>query len=173
LAKRSGDYRGKSIAGLSNVEIATLIVRDKYAEFRPTLERLFNKIVKSTVIHLRLGDVVAGNEWHEREKRPLAVESLKSALENNPDLRYVIGQCFFAQPSSTNYEECEQKSREYLQKVLDELGAVHLDVGCADADLLCAVAAKTFVQGRGYFSRLIVEIRRQFDRPCIETAITG
>ncbi len=45
--------------------------------------------------------------------------------------------------------------------VLDELQAEHLKSESADIDLCCAVKAKLFLQGRGVFSRLIVEIRKK------------
>jgi hypothetical protein len=58
------------------------------------------------VIHLRLGDVVKGTEWHEREKRPFDVEYIKSLVKNDNNKKYVIGKCFFAKPNSNNYDEC-------------------------------------------------------------------
>ena len=45
---------------------------DKYKELFP------QDIKESTVIHLRLGDVVSGNAEHERTKRPIDVEYYKS-----------------------------------------------------------------------------------------------
>lgn len=172
LAKRHGHYRRTPIAEKNNVQIAALIVSDKLAaccgDNRPQLPE---DIADSVVIHLRLGDVIAGSAWHELMKRPLAVDYIKTVLENNRDHKYVIGQCFFAKLSSTNYEECVQQSGQYLQTVLDELGAEHFKSGSADADLLCAVSAKTFVQGRGYFSKLIVELRKELGLASIETAV--
>ena len=63
-------------------------------------------VVNSTVIHLRLGDVIAGNQWHELEKRPYDIDYIKKLVKNDSNKKYVIGKCFFAKPSSTNYEEC-------------------------------------------------------------------
>lgn len=122
----------------------------------------------SIVVHLRLGDVVAGNEWHEKIKRPLKIEHIKSSLQNNADNKYVIGRPFFAVASSKNYEECIELSNKYLKDVLQELGATHYDSGNADIDFCCAVKSKLFVQGQGYFSKLIVEVRKRLNLPSIE-----
>jgi hypothetical protein len=121
----------------------------------------------STVIHVRLGDVVGGNEWHEKIKRPMAIEHIKSILNDNDDRKYVIGRPFFAKTSSTNYDECIKLSSEYLQSVLDEFQATHFDSGIADIDLCCAIKSKLFVQGQGYFSKLIVEVRNKLNLKCI------
>lgn len=120
-------------------------------------------ISDSTVIHVRLGDVVGGNEWHEKIKRPIPVEHIKSILSDNNDKKYVIGRPFFAKTSSTNYDECIKLSNEYLQSILDEFRATHFDSGNADIDLCCAVKSKLFVQGQGYFSKLIVEVRNKLN----------
>ena len=103
-------------------------------------------IGESTVIHIRLGDVMAGNKDHEIEKRPYTIDYLKSLMPNTK--KYVIGKCF-------------RLSNEYLQNVLSELNAEHFDSGDADIDLCCAVKAKVFVKGKGYYSRLIAEIRKK------------
>lgn len=116
-------------------------------------------IEESTVIHVRLGDVMAGNKDHEIEKRPYTIDYLKSLMPTTK--KYVIGKCFFAAPSSTNYDECIRLSNEYLQNILCELNAEHFDSGDADIDLCCAVKAKVFVKGKGYYSRLIAEIRKK------------
>jgi hypothetical protein len=137
---------------------------NKYKDIIPS------DIKESTVIHLRLGDVVSGNEWHEREKRPLNIEYYESL--NIKNKIYVLGKCFFAAPSSNNYDECITNSNNYLQLVLEKLNASHLDNGDADIDLCCAVLADTFVQGRGFFSKLIVEIRKEIGKDSIETDIT-
>lgn len=130
-------------------------------------------ISESTLIHLRLGDVVAGNEWHEKIKRPVEVETLTKILEPYPEKRYVIGKCFFALTSSTNYNECVEASETYLQKVVEALGATQVDSEDADVDFCCAIKSKLFVQGKGHFSRLIVEIRKRLNLPSIETSITN
>jgi len=153
---------------LNNIDLITQIVMDnieKYNELLPT------NISESIVIHLRLGDVIAGNEYHERVKRPLDVSYLKSLIVDNISQKYVIGKCFFAKTSSTNYEECINASNEYLNNVLNELKAEYFNSGNADIDLFCGVKAKIFIQGKGYFSKLIVEIRKKLNLSCIETIV--
>jgi hypothetical protein len=146
----------------SNIEIITKIVVEEIIKNK---ERLPKDIRESTVIHLRLGDVVAGTEWHEKEKRPLEIEYLKGL--NIKTKKYVIGKCFFAKLSSRNYEECIESSKVYLESVLKELECEHYDSGDADLDLCCAVMSKVFVQGKGYYSKLIVEIRNKLNLPNI------
>lgn len=133
------------------------------------VEFLPKDISDSTLIHLRLGDVVAGNEWHEKLKRPFEVDYLKNLVSNDTNKKYIIGKCFFALPSSTNYEECVRASNEYLQNVIQELNGEHFDSGNADIDLCCAVKSKVFVQGKGHFSKLIVDIRNQLNLTSITT----
>lgn len=126
----------------------------------------------STVIHLRLGDVIAGTAVHEQGKRPLSIDYLKEELKDNADKRYVMGKCFFARSSSTNYFECVKKSNEYLQSVITDLNAEYFDSGNADIDLLVGIKSKLFVQGKGYFSKLIVCLRDRMGLPnigCITT----
>lgn len=151
-----------------NINIITKIVLEKIEE---NLDFMPKNIEDSTVIHLRLGDVVAGNAWHEKMKRPLSIEHIKSLLVNNTNKIYVIGKCFFAEPSSTNYEECINESDKYLQNMIYELQAEHFDSGDADIDLCCAVMSKVFIQGKGFFSKLIVEIRKNLNRSSIETSV--
>ncbi len=124
------------------------------------------------MIHLRLGDVVAGNEWHEKLKRPLNIDNIKQILENDKNKKYVIGQCFFAKLSSTNYEECIHESNKYLNNVINEIDAEYFNSGNPDIDLCCAVKSKLFIQGKGYFSKLIVEIRKKLNLESIETTTT-
>jgi hypothetical protein len=152
----------------NNIDIITNIVMQHIEE---NLDFLPKNITDSTLIHLRLGDVVAGNEWHEKLKRPLEVNYIKSLLANDTNQKYVIGKCFFAKPSSTNYEECITLSNEYLHNVINELQAEHFNSGNADIDLCCAVKSKLFIQGRGFFSKLIVEIRKKLKLNSIETSI--
>lgn len=148
-----------------NIETIAEVVL-KYIE--EISDKLPNDISESTLIHLRLGDVVAGNTWHEKIKRPLSVEHIKSLVSEN-DKKYVIGNCFFAKTSSSNYEECIVLSNEYLKNVISKLGATHFNSGNADIDLCCGVKSKLFIQGRGFFSKLIVEIRKRLNLPSIET----
>ena len=151
----------------NNIDLITKIVMEHIAQ---NLEFLPKNITDSTLIHLRLGDVVAGNEWHEKLKRPFEVDYIKSLVSNDTNPKYVIGKCFFAAPSSTNYEECINKSNEYLHNVINELQAHYFDSGNADIDLCCAVKSKLFIQGRGFFSKLIVDIRKKLNLNTIETS---
>jgi len=151
----------------NNIDLITKIIMEQIEE---NLHFLPKNITDSTLIHLRLGDVVAGNEWHEKIKRPLEVDYIKSLVSNDNNPKYVIGKCFFARPSSTNYEECINKSNEYLHNVVNELQAEYFNSGNADIDLCCGVKSKLFVQGRGYFSKLIVEIRKKLNLSSIETS---
>lgn len=151
---------------LENIDIITKIVLEHTEQ---NLDYLPKDITDSVVIHLRLGDVVGGNEWHEKLKRPLEIDYLKSLVINNTNKKYVIGKCFFAKPSSTNYEECINLSNIYLQNVINELHAEHFNSNNADIDLCCAIKSKLFIQGRGFFSKLIVDIRKKLNLENIET----
>lgn len=159
LAKRTNN---------NNIDLITTIAINhmhKYANVIPS------DISKSTLVHLRLGDVIAGNELHEKVKRPLEVDIIKTIVNQtqSANKRYVIGKCFFAKTSSKNYDECIRLSDAYLQNVVTELQAEHFDSGNADIDLCCALKAKLFIQGRGFFSKLIVEIRKRLKLEVIET----
>ena len=153
-------------AHCNNIDLITKIVMEDILQ---NLEFLPKNITDSTLIHLRLGDVVSGNEWHEKIKRPLEVEYIKSLVSNDSNPKYVIGKCFFAESSSTNYEECINKSNEYLHNVINELQAEYFNSGNADIDLCCGVKSKLFIQGRGFFSKLIIEIRKRLNLNSIET----
>jgi hypothetical protein len=135
---------------------------DKYKDLFP------QDIKESTVIHLRLGDVVSGNQGHERTKRPIDIEYYKSLNVDNKKI-YIIGKCFFASTSSNNYDECISDSDRYLHSMLENLNAHYFDGGNADVDLCCAVLADNFIQGRGFFSKLIVEVRKEMGKSSIET----
>ena len=152
----------------NNVDTVTKIVL-KYIELYSDL--LPKNITVSTVIHLRLGDVVAGNKWYEKRKKPLKIEHLKSLAANDTNPKYIIGKCHFGKTGSTNYEECRDLSNEYLQNAINELHAEHFNSENADIDLCCAVMSKLFIQGKGYFSKLIVEIRKKLNKPNIETNV--
>jgi len=153
---------------LNNIDLITKIVMENIEK---NMEFLPKNITESTLIHLRLGDVVAGNEWHEKIKRPLDVNYIKSLVADDRNPKYVIGKCFFAKPSSKNYEECIRLSNEYLHNVVNELQAEHFDSGNPDIDLCCAVKSKIFIQGRGFFSKLIIEIRKKLNLKSIETTV--
>jgi hypothetical protein len=135
---------------------------DKYKDLFP------QDIKESTVIHLRLGDVVSGNQGHERTKRPIDIEYYKSLNVDNKKI-YIIGKCFFASTSSNNYDECIADSDIYLHSMLENLNAHYFNGGNADVDLCCAVLADNFIQGRGFFSKLIVEVRKEMGKSSIET----
>ena len=151
----------------NNIDLITKIVMEHIEQ---NIHLLPKNITDSTLIHLRLGDVVAGNEWHEKIKRPFEVDYIKSLVSNDTNPKYVIGKCFFARPSSINYEECINKSNEYLHNVINELQAEYFNSGNADIDLCCGVKSKLFIQGRGFFSKLIVEIRKKLNLSSIETS---
>jgi hypothetical protein len=150
----------------NNIDVITEIVLkciEKNLDFLP------KNIADSTVIHLRLGDVVGGNKLHEKMKRPLKIDYIKSLVANDTNQKYVIGKCFFAKPSSTNYEKCIDLSNTYLHDVINELQAEYFNSGDADIDLCCAVKSKLFIQGMGFFSKLIVQIRKKLNLKSIET----
>lgn len=150
----------------NNIDIITKLVLE---HIEHNSECFPANIADSTLIHLRLGDVVAGNEWHEKLNRPLEVNYIKSLVANDPNPKYVIGKCFFSKTSSTNYEECVNLSNEYLRAVINEMQAEYFNSGNADIDLCCAVKSKVFIQGMGFFSKLIVEIRKNLNLCSIET----
>lgn len=156
-----------NVNNLSKIDMITKIVTENMDQH---LSALPSNIEESTVVHLRLGDVVAGHTGHEMSKRPLKPSYLKSLLADDTNPKYVIGKCFFARTSSTNYDECVQLSNQYLQSTLDELQAGHFNSDNADVDICCAVKSKKFVQGRGYFSKMIVEIRKRLNLECVETS---
>jgi hypothetical protein len=118
-------------------------------------------IKNATIIHLRLGDVIAGTQSHEMEKRPLSLDYYKQVINADDNPIYVMGKCFFSYTSSTNYNECIIKSNEYLLSIKNHFNAIHLDNDNADYTLCCAVLCKKFIQGRGYYSKLIVELRKK------------
>ena len=155
---------------IQNIDLFSKIVQEYIEKNKDVLPK---DIENSTVIHLRLGDVIAGNEWHEKLKRPLDVntiiKSIQSNSKNKDNKKYILGKCHFGKGGSTNYEECITLSNKYLQEVVKSLNAEHFDSGNADIDLCCAVKAKLFVQGKGYFSKLIVEVRKKLNLENIET----
>ena len=163
LYKRNNNINNNDID--SNINIITKIVLE-YIE--TIFDYLPKDIQDSTVIHVRLGDVVAGCQGHEIIKRPLEVNNIMTLLNNDNNKKYIIGKCFFAIPSSKNYDECINLSNKYLENVINSLKAKHFDSGNADIDLCCAIKSKLFLQGRGYFSQLIVYIRKKLNLENIE-----
>jgi len=170
-----GDIYIKERAKPSNNGISNLSI------FRTILDRinvstvpLPDDIAESIVLHLRLGDVVAGNEWHEKQKRPLSIEQLQkmmqSAIAIYPHYKsvYIIGKPFFAHTSSTNYDECVAMSEAYKAEVCAAFpSAIHFNGGYTDIDVMCATQAAVFVQGKGYFSQLICKVRELRGQPCV------
>lgn len=165
IEKRSTDN------SLSNIDLMTKIILDCCEQNKHLLP---NCIENNTVIHLRLGDVVGGTEYHELIKRPLEVSELREKLDGNNTKKYVIGKCFFAETSSKNVDESTYLSNKYLNDVIKEFDGIHFDSGNPDIDLCCAVKSKLFIQGRGHFSKLIVDVRKKLNLDCIETEhLTG
>ena len=155
----------KKISIEQRIQCATQIIINHISRY---LHLIPNDVVNSTVVHLRLGDSVGGNHFYERRLRPLDVSYYQLVIPQGKV--YVIGKCHFGRrDSSTNYEECKDLSNKYIKNVLITLGATHFDGGTADIDLCCAIKAKHFVQGKGYYSQLIVEVRRCLGLKSIET----
>jgi len=147
-------------------------------EYIPNINhKLPADIQESTVVHLRLGDVIAGFTEYEKERRPIPANEIKLLLDNYNDKntnnknnnKYIIGKPFFSKESSINYDDCIDKSNIYLNEVVELLNAKHISINnSADVDLCCGIQAKLFVKGRGYYSDLISIIRKQLNRPVIE-----
>jgi hypothetical protein len=151
----------------NRIALATQIVLRHIKKY----EHLFpHDIEDSAVIHLRLGDAVGGTHFYERRLRPFEPSWYQSII---PDICqgsvYVIGKCHFGYQCSANYDECNELSKSYMENVLSLLKATHFDGGHPDIDLCFAVKAKLFVQGRGFYSKLIVEVRRCIGLKSIET----
>ncbi len=154
-------------SNLNKLDLITNITNDF---LNKNIHLLPQDISDAVVVHLRLGDVIAGNEWHEKAKRPLDIKHLKSLVENyNNDKIYIIGKPHFGDTCSNNIDECIELSNKYLEDVIRELNATHLDLGSPDLDLCCGIKSKLFIQGRGFYSKLIVEIRKKLKLPNIET----
>jgi hypothetical protein len=121
LIKENPNSIGASYAQQSSknmdtfVKIVQLYMKKYQNEFPIDIEM-------STVIHLRLGDVVAGNTWHERIKRPLSINSY-SKVKNAFDEKvvYVIGNHFFCKTSSQNYAEGMKPSKLYFCNVIFQM----------------------------------------------------
>ena len=151
----------------NRIALATQIVLRHIKKY----EHLFpHDIEDSAVIHLRLGDAVGGTHFYERRLRPFEPSWYQSII---PDISqgsvYVIGKCHFGYQCSANYDECNELSKSYMEHVLSLLKATHFDGGHPDIDLCFAAKAKLFVQGRGFYSKLIVEVRRCIGLKSIET----
>jgi hypothetical protein len=94
------------------------------------LELLPKDISESIVTHLRLGNVFAGHQLHEKEKRPLSIDYLKILLKTNIRKKQIIGKCHFGCPSqsSTNNE----RMYEFIKYILE---AGYFDFG--DVQRVC------------------------------------
>jgi hypothetical protein len=155
----SKDISNETIKIITNIAL-------KYAN--ENINSLPIDINESVVIHLRLGDVIAGNVYHEKEKRPLETNYIKDVLKMNNDKKYIIGKCHYDFSVFNDYDKCNKLSYEYLNEVKNELNAIHLNSGNADIDLCCAIKCKLFVQGRGNYSKLIKLIRNYLNLETIE-----
>ncbi len=149
---------------IDRIGIATQIVMNHLQKYN----HLFPQDIReSTVVHLRLGDAVGGQHFYEKRLRPIDISYYQSIPHGKV---YVIGKCHFGKgDSSTNYDECIELSNKYMSDVLNTLGATYFDGGHPDIDLCFAIKSKHFVQGRGFYSKLIVEIRRRLGLKSIET----
>ena len=151
-----------------DIDLITKIVLE---HCKKNIEKLPKDISDSTVIHLRLGDVIGGTTKHERSKTPLPFQYYNDLLKDNNDKKYIIGKCFFAKTSTKNFDTCINLSNEYLKSIISELHAEHFDSGNPDIDLCCAVKSKLFIQGKGFYSKLIVDIRNKLGLDNIETTV--
>lgn len=102
----------------NNFDIVTKFVLEHIEKH---LDLLPKDITNSTVIHVRLGDVLLGDHHYEKTKRPLHINEIKQLLANDSNKKYIIGKCHFSKVSSTNYEECINASNEYLQNLINEI----------------------------------------------------
>ena len=94
----------------------------------------------------------------KKGKRPFDINYIKSITPSNEKI-YIIGKCFFFEKtSSTNYDECIIESNKYLENIFNVLNGEHFIGETTDIELCCAVKSKCFVQGKGFFSKLILEI---------------
>jgi hypothetical protein len=143
------------------IGIATQIILNHNQKYN----HLFPKdITDSTVVHLRLGD--SFDHFYEK-LRPLDVSYYQLVIPHGKV--YVIGKCHFGKGNSSTNDECTELSKQYMSKILNTLGARHFDGGHPDIDLCFAIKAKHFIQGRGFYSQLIVEVRRRLGLKSVET----
>jgi len=154
-------YDKKSHFNKGNVLFNILINKMKEFNYPPDIKY-------SIVVHLRLGDVVCGDDFYEKEKRPNDLSYYKHIKSQFPDIKfYLIANCFF--PKNYNSEsksESIKESNKYLSDIIKILDATHIN-GDADFDLCCAIQSKLFIQGKGMYSRLIVELRNIFNMTSI------
>ena len=157
------DYILSNSLKVDRIGLATEIILNHNQKYN----HLYPQDVKdSTVVHLRLGDSL-GDHFYEKRLRPIDVSYYQLVIPHGKV--YVIGKCHFGKGSSTNYDECTELSNKYMSDVLNTLGAKHFDGGHPDIDLCFAIKAKHFIQGRGFYSQLIVEVRRRLGLKSVET----
>jgi hypothetical protein len=84
------EYIKRYIPNTKPIDLISNIVLNYIEKYKNLIP---SDIEQSTVLHIRLGDVIKGNEFHEKEKRPLSIEYLKKNIPTN-DKIYVIGKCF-------------------------------------------------------------------------------
>ena len=58
------------------------------------------------------------------------------------------------------YDECLLLSNKYLNDIINEFNGIHFNSGNPDIDLCFAIKSKIFIQGKGNYSKLILEIRK-------------
>jgi hypothetical protein len=131
-------------------------------------------IEDSIVIHLRLGDVLAGLNNCETSKRPLDIDFLQSIIVSIKEPYkniYIIGKSHYGSSSFDidKYDECKLLSDKYLNDCLARFNAIHFNSNNPDIDLCCAIKSKLFIQGKGNYSKLILEIRKHLNLNSIET----
>jgi hypothetical protein len=131
-------------------------------------------IEDSIVIHVRLGDVLAGLNSFEIAKRPLDIDYLDniiSSVKQNYKNIYIIGKCHYGYTTfdADKYDDCELLSDKYLSDCITKFNAIHFNSSNPDIDLCCAIKSKLFIQGKGNYSNLILEIRKYLNLNSIET----
>jgi hypothetical protein len=131
-------------------------------------------IEDSIVIHIRLGDVLAGLNNCETSKRPLDIDFLQSIIDSIKEPYkniYIIGKSHYGSSSFDidKYDECKLLSDKYLNDCLARFNAIHFNSNNPDIDLCCAIKSKLFIQGKGNYSKLILEIRKYLNLNSIET----
>jgi hypothetical protein len=159
------EYISSNIS-INKIENITKIVNkfiEKYNDLLPL------DIEDSVVVHLRLGDVIVGDKYHEQLKRPYDVNDIKStvlSIKEPYNKIYIIGKCYFddVEFDVSKLDNGILLSNKYLNDVLNELNSEHFDGNHADIDLCCAVKAKIFIRGKGCYSELIYQIRNYLNK---------
>jgi hypothetical protein len=131
-------------------------------------------IEDSIVIHLRLGDVIAGLNNFEIVKRPFDIDLLQSIISSIKEPYkniYIIGKSHYGSGTFDidKYDECKLLSDKYLNDCLSRFNAIHFNSNNPDIDLCCAIKSKLFIQGKGNYSKLILEIRKHLNLNSLET----